>query len=104
MSEVTHLMDAAAAGDRQAAADVLPLVYDELGKLAAARRAAEKPGHTLSATAFAHEAYLRPVGDSRLNRRPRTPAGRSVHVVSPEPPGTPRRICLGRGNVDIATA
>ena len=44
MSEITHRMDAAAAGDRQAAADLLPLVSDELRKLAAARMAAEKPG------------------------------------------------------------
>ena len=64
MSEITHLMGAAAAGDRQAAADLLPLVYDELRKLAAARMAAEKPGHTLDATALVHEAYL------RLVRRP----------------------------------
>src|SRR3954453_8275800 len=52
MSEITRLLDAAAAGDHQAAADLLPLVYDELRKLAAARMAAEKPGHTLDATAL----------------------------------------------------
>jgi RNA polymerase sigma factor (TIGR02999 family) len=62
MSEVTHLLDAAAAGDRHAAADLLPLVYDELRKLAAARIAAEGPGQTLQATALVHEAYLRLVG------------------------------------------
>jgi RNA polymerase sigma factor (TIGR02999 family) len=59
MSEVTRLLDAAAAGDRKAAADLLPLVYDELRKLAAARMAAEAPGHTLDATALVHEAYVR---------------------------------------------
>jgi RNA polymerase sigma factor (TIGR02999 family) len=59
MSEVTRLLDAAAAGDRKAAADLLPLVYDELRQLAAARMAAERPGHTLDATALVHEAYLR---------------------------------------------
>src|SRR5918911_2347054 len=59
MSDVTRLLDAAAAGDRQAAADLLPLVYEELRKLAAARMAAEAPGHTLDATALVHEAYLR---------------------------------------------
>ncbi len=63
MSEITHLMDAAAAGDHQAAADLLPLVYEELRKLAAARMAAENPAHTLSATALVHEAYLRLIGD-----------------------------------------
>ena len=62
MSDVTRLLEAAEAGDRQAAADLLPLVYDELRKLAAARMAAEAPGHTLSATALVHEAYLRLVG------------------------------------------
>jgi hypothetical protein len=60
MSDVTCLLDAAAAGDRRAATDLLPLVYDELRKLAAARMAAEAPGHTLDATALDHEAYLRP--------------------------------------------
>jgi len=59
MSDVTRLLDAAAAGDRQAAADLLPIVYDELRKLAAARMAAESPGHTLNPTALVHEAYRR---------------------------------------------
>ena len=62
MSDVTRLLDAAAAGDRQAASDLLPLVYDELRKLAATRMAAESPGHTLDATALVHEAYLRLIG------------------------------------------
>jgi RNA polymerase sigma factor (TIGR02999 family) len=69
MSEITHLIDAAAAGDRQAAADLLPLVYDELRKFAAARMASENPGHTLSATALVHEAYLRLVGDQHFGGR-----------------------------------
>src|SRR5688572_19700180 len=69
MSEVTRLLDAAAAGDRKAAADLLPLVYDELRKLAAARMAAEAPGHTLDATALVHEAYLRLVGDQQFDGR-----------------------------------
>jgi RNA polymerase sigma factor (TIGR02999 family) len=64
MSNVTRLLDAAAAGDRRAAADLLPLVYDELRKLAAARMAAESPGHTLQPTALVHEAYLRLVGSA----------------------------------------
>src|SRR4051812_32727082 len=62
MSDVTRLLEAAQRGDRQAAADLLPLVYDELRKLAAARMTAEPTGHTLSATALVHEAYLRLVG------------------------------------------
>jgi RNA polymerase sigma factor (TIGR02999 family) len=67
MSHVTRLLDAAQAGDRQAAADLLPLVYDELRKLASARMASESPGHTLNATALVHEAYLRLVGDQRFD-------------------------------------
>src|SRR5438552_7889702 len=72
MSDVSRLLDAAAAGDRQAAADLLPLVYDELRKLAAARMAAESPGQTLQPTALVHEAYLRLVGpadDQRWDNR-----------------------------------
>jgi RNA polymerase sigma factor (TIGR02999 family) len=62
MSDVTRVLSAAAAGDPKAAADLLPLVYDELRRLAAARLAAERPGQTLQATALVHEAYLRLVG------------------------------------------
>jgi RNA polymerase sigma factor (TIGR02999 family) len=62
MADVTHLLDAAAAGDPKAAADLLPLVYDELRKLAAARMASEAPDHTLQPTALVHEAYVRLVG------------------------------------------
>jgi len=69
MPDITQLLEAAAAGDRQAAADVLPLVYDELRKLAAARMAVENPGHTLDATALVHEAYLRLVGDQQFDGR-----------------------------------
>ncbi len=69
MPDVTRLLGAAQAGDRKAAADLLPLVYDELRKLAAARMAAEAPGHTLDATALVHEAYLRLVGDQYFDGR-----------------------------------
>jgi RNA polymerase sigma factor (TIGR02999 family) len=62
MAKVTQLLDAAVAGDPRAAAELLPLVYDELRKLAAARMAAENPGQTLQPTALVHEAYLRLVG------------------------------------------
>jgi RNA polymerase sigma factor (TIGR02999 family) len=59
MSDVTRLLEAAATGDRQAVAELLPLVYEELRQLAAAKMAAEKAGHTLNPTALVHEAYLR---------------------------------------------
>lgn len=62
MSQVTRLLEAAVSGDRKAAADLLPLVYEELRTLAAARMANESPNHTLNATALVHEAYLRLVG------------------------------------------
>ncbi len=69
MYDLTRLLDAAQAGDRQAAADLLPLVYDELRTLAAARMAAESPGHTLDATARVHEAYLWLVGGQVFSGR-----------------------------------
>jgi RNA polymerase sigma factor (TIGR02999 family) len=65
MSEVTRILSAASAGDPRAAAELLPLVYEELRKLAAARLAEEKPGQTLQATALVHEAYLRLVGNDQ---------------------------------------
>jgi RNA polymerase sigma factor (TIGR02999 family) len=59
MNEVTHILSGIEAGDPHAAAQLLPLVYDELRKLAAQKLAQEKPGQTLQATALVHEAYLR---------------------------------------------
>jgi RNA polymerase sigma factor (TIGR02999 family) len=69
MSEITRLLEAAQAGNRQAASDLLPFVYDELRKLAAAKMAAEVAGHTLDATGLVHDAYLRLVGDQRFDGR-----------------------------------
>ena len=72
MNEVTRILSAMESGDPQAAADLLPLVYDELRRLAAAQMAREKPGQTLDATALVHEAYLRLVGpadDQRWENR-----------------------------------
>ena len=57
--DVTQILNAAAQGDRGAADRILPLVYDELRKLAAQRMAGEAPGHTLQPTALVHDAYLR---------------------------------------------
>jgi RNA polymerase sigma factor (TIGR02999 family) len=59
MSDVTRILQAIDYGDPQAAAQLLPLVYDELRRLAAAHLAREKPGQTLDATALVHEAYVR---------------------------------------------
>ena len=65
MSEVTRILSAIEQGDPSAAAELLPLVYDELRKLAASKLDAEKPGQTLDATALVHEAYLRLVDAKR---------------------------------------
>ena len=62
MSEVTHILNAIEQGDPGATEQLMPLVYDELRRLAAKRLAGEKPGQTLQATALVHEAYLRLVG------------------------------------------
>src|SRR5947208_1781077 len=68
MSEVTRILSAIEQGDPSAAAQLLPLVYDELRQLAAQRLAQEKPGQTLQATALVHEAYLRLVDVDRAQR------------------------------------
>jgi RNA polymerase sigma factor (TIGR02999 family) len=62
MNDVTRILETIGQGDPQAAGQLLPLVYDELRKLAAQRLAHEKPGQTLDATALVHEVYLRLVG------------------------------------------
>jgi len=71
MSDVTHILDRVEQGDGKAAAELLPLVYEELRRLAAARMAHEAPGQTLQPTALVHEAWLRLVrtpGQSWQNR------------------------------------
>lgn len=66
MSDVTQILQQIESGDPAAAEHLLPLVYEELRRLAAARLAAEKPGQTLQATALVHEAYLRLVGGTSV--------------------------------------
>ncbi len=68
MSEVTRILSTLDEGDGRAAEQLLPLVYDELRRLAAARMAAEAPGVTLQATALVHEAYVRLVDDGSDRR------------------------------------
>jgi RNA polymerase sigma factor (TIGR02999 family) len=65
MSDFTHILSAIQRGDPHAAEELLPLVYNELRKLAAQKLTQEKPGQTLQATALVHEAYLRLVGAER---------------------------------------
>jgi RNA polymerase sigma factor (TIGR02999 family) len=69
MSDVTQILKALEAGEAQAAEQLLPLVYDELRKLAAQKLAQEQPGQTLDATALVHEAYLRLVGEQTFANR-----------------------------------
>jgi RNA polymerase sigma factor (TIGR02999 family) len=68
MADVTQILAAIEQGDPHAAAQLLPLVYEELRRLAAVRLAQEKPGQTLDATALVHEAYLRLVGPADEQR------------------------------------
>ena len=65
MTDVTRILNRVQEGDPKAADELLPLVYDELRKLAGAKMAAQPPGHTLQPTALVHEAYLRLVGSAQ---------------------------------------
>jgi RNA polymerase sigma factor (sigma-70 family) len=77
MSDVTRILSQIESGDPQAAQQLLPLVYDELRKLAAAKLVHEKPGQTLQATALVHEAYLRLVGNQEPADRGQGPGTRN---------------------------
>src|SRR5216117_3789284 len=70
MSEMTRILTAIDDGHAEAAADLLPLVYDELRRLAAGKLAQEQPGQTLQATALVHEAYLRLVASPKQESAP----------------------------------
>jgi len=75
MSDVTRILSAIEQGDAKAVGELLPLVYDELRRLAAAKMSQESPGQTLQATALVHEAYIRLVGSDKLNWNGRTQGG-----------------------------
>jgi RNA polymerase sigma factor (TIGR02999 family) len=77
MSEVTRIINAIEQGDPSEASKLLPLIYDELRKLAAQKMACEKPGQTLQATALVHDAYLRLVGTE-----PKKPWGGRGHFFA----------------------
>ncbi len=102
MGDVTHILNAIAQGDPTAAGQLLPLVYDELRKLAESWLAKTPPGQTLQSTALVHEAYLRLVGGNACFFAP--VAAREPSRLSSRWPGggaTPgfvsrRRICLMR--------
>src|SRR6478735_10904756 len=69
VSDVTQILSAIEKGDSQAVGQLLPLVYDELRRLAAQKLALETPGQTLQPTALVHDAYLRLVGDQKFDSR-----------------------------------
>ena len=72
MTDVTHILNAIEQGDAKAVDELLPLVYEELRRLAAHKMSQEPPGQTLQATALVHEAYIRLVGSEARNWRSRT--------------------------------
>ena len=97
MSDVTAILNAIERGDPQAAHQLLPLVYEELRRLAAQKLAHEKPGHTLDATSLVHEAYLRLVGDaSERQFTDRQHFFRVAATAMLESPNRRRPICRAR--------
>ena len=91
MADVTMIMQAIDQGDPSAASQLLPLIYDELRRLAAARMSVESPDHTLEPTALLHEAYLRLTGSSSSDQW--DSRGHFVAAASE----AMRRILVGRG-------
>src|SRR5438874_5482751 len=99
MSDVTHILSAIKQGDPSAAEQLLPLVYDELRKLAAERMARELPGQTLQATDLMHEAYLRPTGDQHFDNRGHffAAAAEAMRRILVEKARRKKRLCHGGG-------
>jgi RNA polymerase sigma factor (TIGR02999 family) len=93
MSDVTHILAALDRGDPHAADELLPLVYDELRRLAAAQMGREKPGQTLDATALVHEAYLRLMGNPKADDFPHFAGRRHFYAAAAE---AMRRILIDR--------
>src|SRR5687768_14268025 len=87
MSDVTRILSQIEQGDRQAAEKLLPLVYDELRKLAAVKLVQEQPGQTLVATALVHEAYLRLVGSG--GTRNQEPGAKEANLATGHRPLPP---------------
>jgi hypothetical protein len=100
MSDVPPIPSAIEAGGAKAAADLLPLVYDELRKLAAARLADEKPGQTLQPTALVHEASLRLVGGNQ----PQDWNGRGHFFAAAAEATRGRPVAVGRHSAHLRLA
>jgi RNA polymerase sigma factor (TIGR02999 family) len=105
MSDVTQILEAIGGGDPQAFERLLPLVYDELRRLAAANLAHEKPGQTLQATALVHEAYLRLIrgGEPRFETRGHffTAAAEAMRRILIDRARSKGRVKRGRGAVRL---
>jgi RNA polymerase sigma factor (TIGR02999 family) len=100
VGELTRILSAIDGGDRHAASELLPLVYEELRKLAAQQMSQEKPGQTLDATALVHEAYVRLVDGQRRGASPPGFAnGRHFFVAAAE---AMRRILIERARQKLA--
>ncbi len=84
VSDVTRILDRAQAGDLKAAEELLPLVYEELRRLAAAKLARESPGQTLQPTALVHEACRKGKQNQRSEPEPRSAS--SCHIILLAPP------------------
>ena len=110
MNEVTRIINAIEQGDRQAADELLPLVYNELRRLATYKLSREQPGQTLQATALVHEAYLRLVGQDNQNWTSRnhffSAAAEAMRRILVENARSKRRIKRGgdRQRVDLEDA
>jgi RNA polymerase sigma factor (sigma-70 family) len=105
MSDVTLMLEAIAGGDQQAAEQLLPIVYDELRRLAAARMAEEKQGLTLQPTALVHEAYLRLTGHGSAGASPSQAGASPSHAgASPSHPPGGEAKWDGRGHFFAAAA
>jgi RNA polymerase sigma factor (TIGR02999 family) len=103
MSNVTQILAALEQGDPHAAEQLLPLVYDELRRLAAARLIQERSGQTLDATALVHEAYLRLVGDQHFDNRRHflAAAAQAMRRILVERARRKKRLKRGGGRVRI---
>jgi RNA polymerase sigma factor (sigma-70 family) len=104
MNDVTQLLAAMEQGDPSAAEQLLPLVYNELRKLAVAKLAHEKPGQTLQATALVHEAYLRLVGPGVGSQESVVGEGESTAAVPIPDPRSPTPSFSSRGHFFAAAA
>src|SRR5688572_4588134 len=95
-NDLTSVLSAASTGDRAAAAELLPVVYDELRSMAGRMLRRERAGHTLQPTALAHEAYLKLIDQSRVEWTGRVHLGGGPAVRTHRPVPVASRVSVGR--------